>query len=79
MIRFKSVYEKISQSLDGLPQDKLALSEEVKEQVNLLLLISCLLKNIALIFILCADFLSHFITESSLDAYLHPNIELLWN
>lgn len=35
MIRFKSVYEKISQALDDMPQDEIGLSEEVKEQVNL--------------------------------------------
>ncbi|XP_074358875.1 U-box domain-containing protein 15 isoform X2 [Apium graveolens] len=36
MIRFKSVYQKICQALDGLPQDKLALSEQVKKQVKLI-------------------------------------------
>lgn len=35
MIRFKSVYDKISQALDGMPNDEIGLSEEVKEQVNL--------------------------------------------
>ncbi|WOH03696.1 hypothetical protein DCAR_0623095 [Daucus carota subsp. sativus] len=36
MIRFKSVYEKISQALDGIPQDKFSLSEEVRQQVELI-------------------------------------------
>lgn len=34
MVRFRSVYEKISQALDGMPHDELGISEEVKEQVS---------------------------------------------
>lgn len=34
MIRFHSVYEKISQALDGMPYAEVGISEEVKEQVG---------------------------------------------
>lgn len=33
MVRFRSVYEKISQALEEIPYDQLGVSEEVKEQV----------------------------------------------
>lgn len=33
MIKFHSVYEKLSQALDGFPSDALEVSDEIKEQV----------------------------------------------
>ncbi|KAK3038844.1 hypothetical protein RJ639_028566 [Escallonia herrerae] len=36
MVRFHSVYEKVSQALDGMPYDELGISDEVKEQVELM-------------------------------------------
>lgn len=36
MGRFHSVYDKISQALDGMPYDELGIADEVKEQVELL-------------------------------------------
>ncbi|KAH7846805.1 hypothetical protein Vadar_018402 [Vaccinium darrowii] len=36
MIRFHSVYEKLNQALDGMPYAEIGISEEVKEQVELL-------------------------------------------
>ncbi|KAI8549054.1 hypothetical protein RHMOL_Rhmol07G0321500 [Rhododendron molle] len=36
MIRFHSVYEKLNQALDGMPYTEIGISEEVKEQVELM-------------------------------------------
>lgn len=36
MVRFHSVYEKVSQALDGMPYSEIGISEEVKEQVELM-------------------------------------------
>lgn len=33
--RFRAVYEKMNSALDGMPYSELAISDEVKEQVNL--------------------------------------------
>lgn len=33
MIKFHTVYEKLSQALDGFPSDALEVSDEIKEQV----------------------------------------------
>ncbi|KAA8537410.1 hypothetical protein F0562_026903 [Nyssa sinensis] len=35
-VRFHSVYDKLSQGLDGMPYDELGISDEVKEQVELM-------------------------------------------
>ncbi|KAB1203541.1 U-box domain-containing protein 15 [Morella rubra] len=36
MIKFHSVYEKLSQALDGFPSDALEVSDEIKEQLELM-------------------------------------------
>ncbi|XP_027352897.1 U-box domain-containing protein 15 [Abrus precatorius] len=36
MIRFQSVYDKLSQAFDGVPCDELGISDEVKEQLELM-------------------------------------------
>ncbi|KAM7521313.1 hypothetical protein LguiB_020275 [Lonicera macranthoides] len=36
MVRFHSVYEKMNSALEGMPYDQLGISEEVKEQVELM-------------------------------------------
>ncbi|KAK4854221.1 hypothetical protein QYF36_020649 [Acer negundo] len=36
MIKFYAIYEKLSQALDNLPYDELGISDEVKEQVELM-------------------------------------------
>ncbi|XP_052202282.1 U-box domain-containing protein 15 [Diospyros lotus] len=36
MVRFRSVYEKLSQAFDGMPYNEIGISEEVKEQVELM-------------------------------------------
>lgn len=38
MGRFHMVYEKIKESLDGMPYEQLGITDEVKEQVGLLVL-----------------------------------------
>ncbi|KAK9270022.1 hypothetical protein L1049_025595 [Liquidambar formosana] len=36
MVRFHAVYDKLSQALDGFPYDELGISDEVKEQIELM-------------------------------------------
>lgn len=43
MARFHGVYDKLKEALDGMPYDELGVSEELKEQVDFLILLSLMI------------------------------------